>query len=271
MKCKNIECDNETVNKRVYCSLTCRNVYVNKYLRNYNKVIKTWEIKKEKNEENYLLDPKLCKECNEIIPFDKKGHTFCDKSCSASSNNRGNIRSGESRKKTSESIKKHIKQNGKFGCLLLTDRTYKRSRIYPKEIKVCDNCKENYSNKNKYFCSRECRKKYGRKDVTEYQKYKADTNFKFSLNSYPNEFDFSLIEKYGWYSPTNKNDNLGGVSRDHILSVMEGFELGIDPFLLAHPANCKLMIHNDNVSKHKRSDLTEEELKVKIEEFDKRN
>ena len=38
MKCKNIECQNETTGKRVYCSLTCRNIFVNKYLRNYDKV-----------------------------------------------------------------------------------------------------------------------------------------------------------------------------------------------------------------------------------------
>lgn len=154
----------------------------------------------------------------------------------------------------------------------MINRKYKRKakrKAKPKVIKVCDNCNGNYSNKNKYFCTNECKKEYGRKNMTEYQKYKADANFKFSLNDYPNEFNFDLIREYGWYSPTNKNNNLGGISRDHILSVREGFELGIDPFLLSHPANCRLMIHNENVSKHKRSDLTEEELKEKIKKFNK--
>ena len=38
MKCKNIECVNMTIGKRVYCSLVCRNYYVNKYLRDYTKI-----------------------------------------------------------------------------------------------------------------------------------------------------------------------------------------------------------------------------------------
>ena len=55
MKCKNIECENETIGKRVYCSLTCRNVFVNKYLRNYDKVSDTFKQKK-KNEKKQNID-----------------------------------------------------------------------------------------------------------------------------------------------------------------------------------------------------------------------
>ena len=87
--------------------------------------------------------------------------------------------------------------------------------------------------------------------MEEYQKYRLDCNFKFNLSDYKDEFDFSLVEKYGWYSPTNKNDNISGVSRDHMLSVREGFENGIDPNIISHPANCRLMIHSENISKNK--------------------
>ena len=104
--------------------------------------------------------------------------------------------------------------------------------------------------------------------MDEYQKYKQDCLFKFNLADYPEHFDFSLIEKYGWYSPTNKKNNLEGVSRDHMLSVREGFELGIDPKLISHPANCRLMKHTDNISKNKKSVITVEELLEKIKEFD---
>ena len=103
-----------------------------------------------------------------------------------------------------------------------------------------------------------------------FKSYKCDTHFKFNLKDYPDEFDFSLIEVYGWYSPSNKKNNLGGVSRDHMLSVREGFELGIDPKLLAHPANCKLMIHNENVSKHKTSSINLIQLLKRINSFDKK-
>lgn len=115
MKCKNIECDNNTKNNNTYCSLTCRNIYVNKHLRDYNKISNRFKNKRELREKEYLKNPKLCKECNEIIPFDKKVNKFCNKSCSATFNNRGSIKTEESRNKISESIRNHIKENGLFG------------------------------------------------------------------------------------------------------------------------------------------------------------
>jgi hypothetical protein len=55
-------------------------------------------------------------------------------------------------------------------------------------------------------------------------------NYLNSQNNFNDEdyFNFLLVEKHGWYSPTNKNNNLSGVSRDHMFSVREGFEKGID-------------------------------------------
>jgi len=103
--------------------------------------------------------------------------------------------------------------------------------------------------------------------MSEYQKYYRDCQFKFSLNNYPNEFDFNLIKKYGWYKAKNNGNNLNGISRDHMYSIKEGFENKVDPNLIAHPANCKLLIHNENVSKHKKSSITIEELKKKINKW----
>ena len=80
--------------------------------------------------------------------------------------------------------------------------------------------------------------------------------------------NFSLVREHGWYSPTNKNDNLSGVSRDHMFSVREGFEMDIDPKIISHPANCRLMIHTDNISKNKKSTITIEELLDRIKKFD---
>ena len=50
MKCKNIECENETIGKRVYCSMTCRNIFVNSNLRDYNKYSDTCRKKKKEKE-----------------------------------------------------------------------------------------------------------------------------------------------------------------------------------------------------------------------------
>ncbi len=107
-------------------------------------------------------------------------------------------------------------------------------------------------------------------DKTIKSEYRKACKFRFNLKDYPDNFDFWLIEQYGWYKAKNKGDNLGGVSRDHMLSVSEGFELGIDPFLLAHPANCKLLIHTDNISKNKKSTITFDELLNRIKNFDEK-
>jgi hypothetical protein len=79
----------------------------------------------------------------------------------------------------------------------------------------------------------------------------ADGNFVITMKGIRK--DGSLIEKYGWYKAKNNGNNLGGVSRDHMLSVSEGYKLSIDPYFLSHPANCKLMVHSENISKNKKS------------------
>ena len=257
MKCKNIECQNETTSKRVYCSLTCRNIFVNKYLRNYNKVSDTFKQKKKEKEEKYLENPKKCLHCGNIIPYDSKDNNYCNHSCFASeSNGRREVTWSD---KISKSIHRYliengIKEEGKIG-------------IYDITCKGCGNIFQKNRNDISY-CSSECRKSFRRKNMDEYQKYRLDSNFKFNLADYPDEFDFTLVKEHGWYSPTNKNNNLGGVSRDHMFSVREGFELCINPEIISHPANCRLMIHTDNISKNKKSIITIEDLLDRIKKFE---
>ncbi len=61
---------------------------------------------------------------------------------------------------------------------------------------------------------------------------------------------------------------MNGISRDHMLSVSEGYKQKINPLLLAHPANCKLLRHNDNISKGFKCSINIEELKEKINEWE---
>lgn len=77
-----------------------------------------------------------------------------------------------------------------------------------------------------------------------------------------------LIEKYGWYKAKNHGDNLNGVSRDHMYSVMEGYRNNIDYNLISHPANCKLLKQTDNVSKRDNCSITLDELNKRIFEWD---
>jgi hypothetical protein len=263
MKCKNIVCENETTGKRVYCSLACRNIFVNKYLRNYDKVSDTFKQKKKEKEEKYLENPKKCLHCDTIIPYDSKDNNYCNHSCFASeSNGRREVTWGD---KISDGIKRYIEKNGYFGALVNIPNSPGRNKIHLENI--CPNCNAVFHKKSKY-CNNNCRREFERKNMDEYQKYRLDSNFKFNLADYSDEFDFSLVSEHGWYSPTNKKNNLGGVSRDHMLSVREGFEMGIDPKIISHPANCRLMIHNDNISKNKKSVITIKELLDRIEKFE---
>ena len=257
-KCKNIECCNETEGKRVYCSLTCRNYYVNKYLRDYTK---NGEGISDKAKNNYLLSPKKCKNCGTDINYDYRESDYCSKICSSACANIN--RKGIKLKMTDGGLKNiSISNRERYG------NKFGEYELKPNTCHNCNNELEFNKRFNKY-CSKSCLKEDRRKNRDLYLNYKSDSSFKFSLNEYPDEFDFSLIEKYGWYSPSNsKKPNIGGVSRDHMISVKEGFKLGFDAKLLAHPANCQLMVHSDNISKNKKSSLTIEELTVRINEWD---
>ena len=253
MKCKNENCNNETVGKRIYCSLRCRNIYINKNCLDYKKVSASFKKKRDDIELTYLKNPKRCRKCQNIIPRNSRNDLFCSVSCSnASRNVTWNNKMSNSRHEYL--VKLGIRKNDE-------KENYKL---------ICKECNSEFCNKNKKikYCSFKCRYKKRRENTSEYQRYKSASQFKFSLNTYPNEFDFDLIEKYGWYSPSNKNNNISGISRDHMLSIRDGFDLKIDPILLSHPANCKLMIHSENITKNRKSSIDYNELLKRIEEFD---
>lgn len=114
-----------------------------------------------------------------------------------------------------------------------------------KKKKLCDSCKNAYCNGYRLLC-----------------------DFDFNINEYKNEFDLELVKKFGWYSPSNKGNNLNGISKDHMFSVNDGFKYGISYKLIKHPANCKLMIHLDNNKKNINSSITLLELCDKIKKFE---
>ena len=98
--------------------------------------------------------------------------------------------------------------------------------------------------------------------------FRQKCKFKFNVYTFPEYFDLKLLEEYGWYSARNKGDNFNGIVRDHIYSIHDGRKNNIDPIILSHPANCRLIRHIDNIKKHKNSDITIEELYTKIKEFE---
>ena len=90
--------------------------------------------------------------------------------------------------------------------------------------------------------------------------YRADCAFRFNVYDFPDEFDLSLVEEFGWYRAKNRGNNLQGVSRDHIISVRYGFDNNIGADIISHPANCQLLRHGENISKGKKCHLTIEQL-----------
>jgi hypothetical protein len=101
--------------------------------------------------------------------------------------------------------------------------------------------------------------------------YRAKCKFDFSISQFPLWFDGNIIKQYGWYSTPGSRKgikNLNGVSRDHMLSVSDGYKLDIDPKLIAHPANLELMPHKSNQKKNMKSSITLDELKNRIKEFE---
>ena len=103
-----------------------------------------------------------------------------------------------------------------------------------------------------------------------YHTYITECKFKFNVYKYPDYFDLSLIKQFGWYTPPNRGGNTLGVSRDHLISTNYGFINNIDPKIMSHPANCKIITQSDNSRKHKKCSITLDELMIRIEEFNKK-
>lgn len=191
------------------------------------------------------------KEINEKISKSLKGHPGWNKGVYGKC-------SEETLKKLSESSKKYWgslnseQKNKKFESLrnLAGKSKYKKCKICNdiKEIlhfsRLCEECKD------------------------DFRVYKEKCSFLFNIYDYPDRFDIELIEKYGWYSPKNsKNANLNGVSRDHILSISDGYKKNIDPSIISHPANCMIMRHYENQKKWAKSNITYDELIEKIKRW----
>ena len=211
------------------------------YIEGAKKISATFKYKRELNYKP--PEEKQCPKCNKIhVKLGK----FCSRSCA---NSRG-PRSEEFKQKVGNKLR---------------GKSYKKYYF-----KICRICGDEFlhKNRNKKNCLK-CGTKRLKSGLTNsVSDYRKQCEFNFNLKDYPNEFDFSLIEKFGWYLPANRGNNLNGVSRDHMISIKYGFENNIDPKIISHPANCQLLRHNDNVSKGFKNSITLEQLLNKIEMWD---
>lgn len=215
-----------------FCSLSCGTTFRNK-------------INLEKSKTNYILNPVKCKCCQTILDFDKRKNKYCSNSCASK------ITNTISRKRGPTAAEKFPFSKIKFI--------------------LCTHTNQYYSNKNPDGSIRRCSPYI--KTIKE--QYYSAARFKFNVYHYPEEFDLKLIEKHGWYTcpglkRKGKTKNILGVSRDHIISVSYGFANNIDPSVISHPANCRIMLHSANKIKHNKCDLTIEQLLEKINCWNKK-
>jgi len=97
-------------------------------------------------------------------------------------------------------------------------------------------------------------------DNSDKLKYRAACKFLFNVYQYPNEFNLSLLMEHGWYSATNRGNNINGISRDHMLSINDGYMNNISPYKISHPANCRLISQTSNFEKRDASIIDEKAL-----------
>lgn len=173
-------------------------------------------------------------------------------------------------KKAGEEKKEKISKSLRKRNAALNEEYDENKGIY---IKKCKKCGKIFgtNRKKQCFCSHSCASKFRYLNsivADDFKQYKKQCEFRFLLKDYPEEYDFFLIETYGWYKAKNHGDNLNGVSRDHMFSIKEGYKNKIDPYYISHPANCKLLKHTDNVSKLSKCSLTEKELLKRICEWE---
>lgn len=229
-----------------------------------NKIKKNCEIKHDELFHNRDIE---CPICNKIFTINISDSDFnrgkyrktCSDEC-AKKLTAQNTDKEEKNKKVSESVKEFVRKNNPEG-------------IISERETICPNCGIVFTPKkrNQKFCSNKCNIEFHSKEALRDQdfmkRYKSQCVFDFSLNEFPEEFDFDLIENFGWYSASNHGNNVDGVSRDHMLSCREGGKLLIDPYLISHPANCKLILQRDNASKRDKSTITLEELQKRINDW----
>jgi predicted nucleic acid-binding Zn-ribbon protein len=240
-----------------------------KHKDNSNYIEKITKITKNRFDEKfgYFVDKIFTCECckkefiKNVRELKNENFRFCSSSCANtkkhSIDTKNKIRLG-----VIQNIKK---QPGKENFILEIDKN-----------KICKNCGNIFHTKKKksLFCCKSCSMSYRYRDnrnkMSDKKKYKLDCEFKFNLSDYPEEFNFELIKTYGWYKAKNHGNNLDGISRDHIYSIEEGFKNKIDPKIISHPANCKLIKQKENSKKHSKSSITIEELLIKIEMWNKK-
>lgn len=214
----------------------------------------------------YEASPKRCAMCALVLEWKRRKNKFCGAACSARFNTTGRIRSPEQRARISAG-------NTRYQAALGRHPRVKGPRWKSRSKRASGSPYPYSAVRSCAYCGvfhRDTVRKYCDGCTPNIRHYRSRAAFTFNVYEFPGEFDLRLIVDNGWYSPTGRSGrrskplNLEGVSRDHLYTIADGFNNRIDPALLAHPANCALVLHHQNNRKKARSSITLEVLKERI-------
>jgi hypothetical protein len=258
------------------CSLVCSNIWCS----NNNREVAQEKMKRRVKK--YNSNPAICKSCGAIFSYDQRKKSFCNRSCSATFNNK--LRqpiSLETKIKRSKSVKKfyeHRKSNRSSMDINQKVNEICNKRLTGEKLPTVE-CMGLYTKVYQNICKKtgivffsKTYKKYHPTVYKDRDHYKLLCRFDFSIKEYSSWFAYAnkIIKEHGWYSPYNKKNNLTGCSRDHLYSISDGYKNNIDPKIISHPANCHIVTHTENQKKHKNSSITLEELMERIKLFDEK-
>lgn len=146
--CKQLQCTDNTYNRNK----------VRDFIQSNNLDISHFVARQ--SIDSYYKNPKTCKYCGKIIPYEKRDNDFCNHSCSASFNNKGIVRNDTSLP------------------------TYS----------LCINCGKEITRGNKY-CNNTCKAEYERKEYIKRWKAGLESGCKGS-DDVSNHIRKYLFEKY---------------------------------------------------------------------------
>lgn len=109
-------------------------------------------------QQEYDKDPKLCKFCNVALSYkEHKSKSFCNSSCAASFNNKGKVKSKESKRKASDKLKGRVSP---YKGILRGFRCEGKEvgANSPVEFPTCKSCKRVFCSKVNNKSRKSCRK-----------------------------------------------------------------------------------------------------------------
>lgn len=224
-----------------HCSISCSNI---------TRGIETKRLREEK----YYKNPRICKNCSNIIDI-YGGLKYCSRKCAAECTSK-------------------IKDYSKFRSGPLPTGK-KKSDFQVFKDNICGPYTRIYLCKCKVsgitWYSKTMRKIHPSQFQTK-SEYSLHCRFSFSIKTYPEYFAYAneLINRYGWYSASNRGGNLNGCSRDHMYSVSDGYKNNISSTIISHPANCRIITNRENQQKRAKSSISLQDLYYRIDEFNKR-